>query len=251
MLKKLVKYGNSNALVLDKAILELLNIEEGSVLKISTDGRSITLTPHETSNQQQIIEPVTSQYAMLMPLFKERIKNFKNFDPAGEQEILSLYSEQASLLQKIHKNINNVNELQKILNHQYNDAAEYKAAYNNFIKKKSPRLAHLNQLIQEIETQHGYDDHFKDLGEPQRINIQAAMNKDFEEFFAKNLPVTELYAFLNLPEYQHEAQLITEKYKDNYSEAFSKELNNLRYKYEPRLEDIDKQMKEIAKKYEA
>lgn len=37
MLKKLVKYGNSNALILDRAILELLNINEGAVLKLHTD----------------------------------------------------------------------------------------------------------------------------------------------------------------------------------------------------------------------
>ena len=59
MLKKLVRYGNSNALVLDKAILELLNISEGSVVKISTDGKSIILTP---------FQPVTHSFAGLIGL---------------------------------------------------------------------------------------------------------------------------------------------------------------------------------------
>ena len=45
MLKKLVKYGNSNALVLDKALLELLDIQEGSMIKITTDGTSLILSP--------------------------------------------------------------------------------------------------------------------------------------------------------------------------------------------------------------
>ncbi len=45
MLKKLVKYGNSNALILDKAILELLNIQEGATVKIHTDGTSIIISP--------------------------------------------------------------------------------------------------------------------------------------------------------------------------------------------------------------
>ncbi|MGC2310475.1 MAG: AbrB/MazE/SpoVT family DNA-binding domain-containing protein [Candidatus Babeliaceae bacterium] len=45
MLKKLVKYGNSNALVLDKPLLELLNIEEGTVVRISTDGKSLIINP--------------------------------------------------------------------------------------------------------------------------------------------------------------------------------------------------------------
>jgi antitoxin component of MazEF toxin-antitoxin module len=45
MLKKLVKYGNSTALVLEKPLLELLEMEEGGYVKITTDGKSLTLTP--------------------------------------------------------------------------------------------------------------------------------------------------------------------------------------------------------------
>ncbi len=47
MHKKLVKYGNSSALILDRAILALLNIQEGSVVKLSTDGKSLIITPEE------------------------------------------------------------------------------------------------------------------------------------------------------------------------------------------------------------
>ncbi len=53
MLKKLVKYGNSNALILDRAILELLNISEGSVVKLHTDGKSLTITPEKTAAQEE------------------------------------------------------------------------------------------------------------------------------------------------------------------------------------------------------
>ena len=44
MLKKLVKYGNSTALILDRAILELLNMGEGSTVKLTTDGKSLIIT---------------------------------------------------------------------------------------------------------------------------------------------------------------------------------------------------------------
>lgn len=47
MLKKLVKYGNSSAIVLDRAILELLGIKEGCAVKLSTDGKSLIITPVE------------------------------------------------------------------------------------------------------------------------------------------------------------------------------------------------------------
>ncbi len=56
MLKKLVKYGNSNAIILDKAILELLEIEEGSIIKVKTDGTSLIITPHHYTTDQTAIE---------------------------------------------------------------------------------------------------------------------------------------------------------------------------------------------------
>jgi antitoxin MazE len=45
MIKKLAKHGNSLALVIDKAILDLLHIDADTPLDISTDGRSLTITP--------------------------------------------------------------------------------------------------------------------------------------------------------------------------------------------------------------
>ena len=54
MLKKLVKYGNSNALILDRAILELLGIGEGSMVKLHTDGKSLTITPEKASTHTEV-----------------------------------------------------------------------------------------------------------------------------------------------------------------------------------------------------
>ena len=45
MIKTLTKHGNSYALVIDKPILELLGIEADTQLSISTDGRSLIVTP--------------------------------------------------------------------------------------------------------------------------------------------------------------------------------------------------------------
>jgi len=45
MIKKLTKHGNSLALIIDKPILELLNIKEDTELEISTDGRSLIIRP--------------------------------------------------------------------------------------------------------------------------------------------------------------------------------------------------------------
>ena len=41
MIKTLTKHGNSYALVIDRAILDLLHIEPDSPLEISTDGKTL------------------------------------------------------------------------------------------------------------------------------------------------------------------------------------------------------------------
>ena len=45
MTKRLVRHGNSAALILDKPILDLLNLTMDTPLEISTDGQSIVISP--------------------------------------------------------------------------------------------------------------------------------------------------------------------------------------------------------------
>jgi antitoxin component of MazEF toxin-antitoxin module len=45
MIKTLTKHGNSLALILDKPILELLNIEPETPISVTTDGKSLILSP--------------------------------------------------------------------------------------------------------------------------------------------------------------------------------------------------------------
>lgn len=45
MIKTLTKHGNSYALVIDRAILDLLHIGPDSPLEISTDGKTLIVSP--------------------------------------------------------------------------------------------------------------------------------------------------------------------------------------------------------------
>jgi len=46
MLKKFIKHGNSHALVIDKAVLEILRIDpETTQLELTTDGNVLIITP--------------------------------------------------------------------------------------------------------------------------------------------------------------------------------------------------------------
>jgi antitoxin MazE len=52
MLKNLVKHGNSWALVIDRPILELLNIRPEDPVEITTDGKSMTIAPASPAGRQ-------------------------------------------------------------------------------------------------------------------------------------------------------------------------------------------------------
>ena len=59
MIKKLTKHGNSYALVIDKAILDLLKIRPNTPLEIATDGKSLLILPlhgKEDLNSEKIQE---------------------------------------------------------------------------------------------------------------------------------------------------------------------------------------------------
>ncbi len=45
MIKRMVQHGNSSALIIDKPIMELLNIDPETPLEISTDGQNIIISP--------------------------------------------------------------------------------------------------------------------------------------------------------------------------------------------------------------
>lgn len=45
MIKTLTKHGNSWALIIDKPVLDLLNIEPDTPLEISTDGQTLVVSP--------------------------------------------------------------------------------------------------------------------------------------------------------------------------------------------------------------
>lgn len=54
MIKTLTAHGNSAALIIDKAIMELLNITISTPLKLVTDGKSLIISPVEDSAREAI-----------------------------------------------------------------------------------------------------------------------------------------------------------------------------------------------------
>ncbi len=56
MIKKLAKHGNSLALVIDKGVLELLEIDEKTPLDISTDGKVLIIAPVRDEKRRKQFE---------------------------------------------------------------------------------------------------------------------------------------------------------------------------------------------------
>ena len=61
MVKKLTRHGNSLALVIDKPILELLNIFPETPLEITTDGRRLIIAPSRRSDRQSALKYFLSE----------------------------------------------------------------------------------------------------------------------------------------------------------------------------------------------
>jgi antitoxin component of MazEF toxin-antitoxin module len=53
MIKKLVRHGNSRALIIDKPILELIGANENSEFTITTDGTSLTIKPVNSAEEER------------------------------------------------------------------------------------------------------------------------------------------------------------------------------------------------------
>ena len=56
MIKKLTRHGNSLALILDRGILELLEIDADTPIEISTDGRSLIVSPVRDEEREARLE---------------------------------------------------------------------------------------------------------------------------------------------------------------------------------------------------
>ena len=61
MIKKLSRHGNSLALVVDRAVLDLLKIDEKTPLEISTDGQVLIITPVKDPKRRKKFEQALSK----------------------------------------------------------------------------------------------------------------------------------------------------------------------------------------------
>jgi len=70
MVKKLIRHGNSAALVIDKPIMEILNITNETTFELSTDGKNLILSPQTEHTQEKDIlnslEKINKKYRAVL-----------------------------------------------------------------------------------------------------------------------------------------------------------------------------------------
>jgi antitoxin component of MazEF toxin-antitoxin module len=70
MVKKLIQHGNSVALVIDKPIMEMLNITNETTFELSTDGKNLILSPQVEGNQEidimHSLEKINKKYGTVL-----------------------------------------------------------------------------------------------------------------------------------------------------------------------------------------
>ena len=169
MLKKLAKYGNSTTLVIDKAILELLNMDESSIVKLRTDGKSLIITPVTEAEKSCTIatgmeEARGSAFSKIRPLFVKELE--KKTASLSEKEVQA-----GTLLMP---------ELQQDMNALF---AHHKAALDEFEKNWSSNLEFaeaLTSLEQKYNPKTQSEDYMKEFMKlrPQFFPELAQFDKD-------------------------------------------------------------------------
>jgi antitoxin component of MazEF toxin-antitoxin module len=70
MTKKLIRHGNSAALVLDKALLDLLKVQMDTPLEVTTDGKNIIISPQVNERAEatllQALERINQKHGAVL-----------------------------------------------------------------------------------------------------------------------------------------------------------------------------------------
>jgi len=77
MIKTLIPHGNAYALVIDKPMLDSLEIGPDTPLEIATDGKSLTIAPADAGDDiddkkfQEVLDKINHRYARVLKRLAE------------------------------------------------------------------------------------------------------------------------------------------------------------------------------------
>lgn len=245
MLKKLVKYGNSNALVLDKALLELLDIAEGSVVKIKTDGNSLIITPQKSASEQTIMPTINPQETLSQAIQQNVAQHYNNPDEYMA-EIKKLYAKYNDTIKKINspEYKQEILEIDKSFNGNRLDP-EFGKAVAALHQKFAPELANMDQEMNELTKKYATTE----LKQAQQLQTSFSSSVErFKQVHEKYRHIHDLFAKLNEnPEYINESVLLAEKYSvTKNSPEYVQEHSQLIAKYIPEWKCYQDELKTVG-----
>lgn len=243
-----MKYGNSNALVLDKALLELLNITEGSLVKIKTDGTSLIITPHD----QETVEKVSPTVVPMETLSQAMGNNFVQAakDPVRAREYLDKISAVEQRYKEAFKKLQ-VPEFQQeyqALAKQFEDSyadPEFSRLNAELTCKYMPEFASMQQEMGAISAQYAditqYDEYKKHNAE---LYEQA---KKIHAKYSHLQP--EVMKLQENPDYIHDLVVLAEQYQTmKDATSYISQYGKLITKYIPEYAQYQKELHSLWEK---
>jgi antitoxin component of MazEF toxin-antitoxin module len=254
MLKKIVKYGNSSALVLDKALLELLNMAEGSVVKIKTDGVSLIITPQHALVQETISPTLTLEETLKDAIKTNLEKSFGDPEKAaryqeGLKEITGRYlkmreqkmatPEMQQAMAAVQKrfagdeaNPEYVKAIQELHRKNIPEMEQMNREIDAFVKKYSPEQAHA------VDMRACREDFAKVHGKYQHLLLAVSKLGENSEYLHEQMQLAEKYQATKESKEYFEAytQLIV-KYIPEYA-AYQEELKKVAEAFNPQAKKI-------------
>jgi antitoxin component of MazEF toxin-antitoxin module len=179
MLKKLIKYGNSNALVLDKALLEILNIKEGGIVKISTNGKSLIISPSENDTNPTLYWD--AQSAFMTAVQQNHEKHLKTFDIKNPDHAerfkkgMPLFSDLFVRYPDIHQKL-----------HQLQQNEDYNNALADLAQKYDPLKENTLYLQEMVKLQDQFSPEIKQFHEEMRAIGQKIEQESSSDLAKEN-----------------------------------------------------------------
>jgi len=238
MLKKIVKYGNSCALVLDKALLELLNMEEGSVVKIKTDGISLIITP-QNALIQETISPTLTVESTLNDVSMKALEQSFGGDSEKARTYQAALKEISDRYATIMKNKMDTTEMRQAIAAVQKRFADDEANPEYAIQIKQVH----QQYVPELERMHQEIDALVKKCVPMSSDTanMDLLIPEFTKVHEKYRHLLQAVTTLNEdPEHIHEMVLLAEKYQTNKDEINQKEY------FEAYIQLISKKIPEYA-----
>jgi len=161
MLKKLSKYGNSTTLVIDKAILELLNMDESSMVKLQTDGKSLIITPVSSATKEKVFyAPEEAMHVALRTFSSKQQQKFSvtqeqmnELMPAAQKDFKEAFDKHKKTMELFAKNFETNEEFKaarEILAQKYDPIVQAEDYVKELTALQFQFFPELKQLHEEL-----------------------------------------------------------------------------------------------------